>query len=119
MVEIRERQVGGRTVVALVGAFTTQDVPTVQDRLLSDLETLQRLNVPTFSLIVDLSEMTYIASAGVALFVKLGNRARARGGRLILAQPRSAVQETLAVLRLTSHDLIFQISPTVEDALKI
>jgi len=112
MLEIRERQVGGKTVVALIGDFTTPDVPPAQDKLLEHLA-----RSPT--LIVDLSEMTYVASAGIALFVKLGNRARARGGRLILAQPRRPVQDTLAVLRLTSHDLIFQISPTVEDALKI
>lgn len=111
MPEVREKQVGGRTVLAIVGTLSNPDVPGLQRRLLEPLARDPKI-------VLDLSEMSYVSSAGVALFVKIGNRARARGGRLLLAQPQPAVQETLAVLRLTSHELIFQIFPTAEEAVK-
>jgi len=111
MLEIREKHVHGHNVIALIGSLTSHGVPDLQERLIEALD-----GSPT--IILNLAELTYISSAGVALFVKIGNRARALGGTLRLAHPQRTVQETLAILHLDSHELIFQVFPTVEEALK-
>ena len=111
MLEVREKHVHGHKVIAPIGSLTSHDVPDLQQRLVEAL-----VGSPT--IILNLSELTYISSAGVALFVKIGNRARALGGALRLAHPQRTVRETLAILHLDSHELIFQVFATVEEALK-
>lgn len=111
MLEIREKHIKERLVFSLVGSLDTHSVPDLQQRLLAAI-------AQNSYIVLDLTGLTYISSSGVALFIRIGNRCRALGGYLRLAGAHSNVKQTLAVLRLDSHELIFQIVPTVEEALK-
>jgi len=122
MFEVKEKVVNGRTVLALLGSLATADVPSLQGRLMHALqevlETERTTGCPQAVLVLDMSGVDYIASAGVALLVKVAHQARKSGARLCLAHLARPVQETLAILRLNTNDLIFEIFPTVEAALK-
>ena len=111
MLEIREKRLKPVPVVALVGALTTQSVPELQRHL-------DKLLAASPTIVLDLSDLKYISSAGVALFIKIGSQARKGEGALRLAHPQRTVKETLAILRLNASELLFQVHPTVEAALK-
>jgi anti-sigma B factor antagonist len=59
-------------------------------------------------LVFELSELTYIASAGVGLFINVSHRLKGLGGRLELVKPSPSVAEIFAILGL---DSIFTIHP--------
>ena len=111
MLEIREKYVQDVPVFALVGSLAAASVQELQRRLLGALS-------QSSTIVLDLSELKYVSSAGVALFIKIGGRARDRGGVLRLVQPQKSVLETLAILRLDDNNLAFEIFPSVQDALK-
>jgi anti-sigma B factor antagonist len=52
---------------------------------------------------VDLSDVTFIDSAGVGGLVMLGRVAQARGGHVRLLRPVAAVRKVLAILGLESR----------------
>lgn len=52
---------------------------------------------------VDLSDVTFIDSAGVGVMVMLGRLAQERGGRVTLLRPVAAVRRVLVVLGLESR----------------
>jgi len=59
-------------------------------------------------LVFELSGLTYIASAGVGLFINVSHRLKGLGGRLELVKPSPSVAEIFAILGL---DSIFTIHP--------
>lgn len=59
-------------------------------------------------LVFELSGLTYIASAGVGLFISISHRLKGLGGRLELVKPSPSVAEIFAILGLES---IFTIHP--------
>jgi anti-sigma B factor antagonist len=64
-------------------------------------------------LIIDMSKVEYLSSAGVRTLVSKLKELRASGGELVLADPSSRVDEVLNLAGLTS---IFTIAPDVLSA---
>jgi anti-sigma B factor antagonist len=64
---------------------------------------------------MDLSELGYIASAGVGLFINTQHKLKADGGDLQLASPTANVREIFTILGL---DAIFTIHANVDSAVK-
>jgi anti-sigma B factor antagonist len=98
-----------RAVVALPGRVDAASVPARRETL-GDLakEGLDRL-------VVDLSETSFLDSAGIAMLVSLLKRARATGGDVRLVEP---VDEAVRrIIRLTRLDLVFAWSPSRDAAL--
>lgn len=64
---------------------------------------------------VDMRGVEYIASSGLKVLVSGWRRAQDRGGNLILSglQPR-----IVEILEMVGFDMLFQIHPTLDDALK-
>jgi len=62
-------------------------------------------------LVVELSGLTYIASAGVGVFINGQHKARNSGGSLQLANPSASVREIFSILGLES---VFVIHDTIE-----
>ncbi len=56
--------------------------------------------VPCPRVVVDLAGVEFLGSAGVAVLLDLGDAARARGGRIVLAAPSAAARRVLGLLRL-------------------
>ncbi len=65
-------------------------------------------------LVIELSGLTYIASAGVGVFINGLHKARNSGGSLQLANPSQSVREIFAILGLES---VFIIHDTVEQGI--
>ena len=65
-------------------------------------------------LVIDLSGVDYISSAGLRVLMLARKQAKAQGGALVLAGLGSVVQEIFEISRFT---LVFDIVPSVREAL--
>ncbi len=111
MLKIQDQPADDYHVVALTGSLETQNVPELQHHLHQVLK-------KQVTVILDLSGLEYITSAGAALFVEIGGLARKIGRSLRLAAPQHHVRETLSILHLDSSEVLFAIYPTLEEAIK-
>jgi len=95
------------TVLAVSGEL---DISTAPD-LAAVAE--ERIAEGDSSLVVDLSELTFCDSAGLATFVRIHRRLRDEGGRFALAAPMPAVSRILEVTGLRD---VFGTYSTVAEA---
>jgi anti-sigma B factor antagonist len=65
--------------------------------------------------VVDLGRLSYASSWGLAAMVRVHHHFVARGGRVVFANLHSAIA---TVLRLSHLDRLFDLYPTVEDAVR-
>ena len=97
----------GATVVAFTGEVDLESSPVAREILLKSLES-------TSKVIVDLSEVTYIDSSGVASLVEALQAAKKNGSQFSLA----AVSEpTRRVLELARLDKVFTLYDSVDEGL--
>jgi anti-sigma B factor antagonist len=66
------------------------------------------------ALVLDLSALEYVSSAGLRLLMLAGKQARTQGGRIMIAAMRPLVAEIFQISRFT---MLFEIHPGVRDAL--
>ena len=90
-------RIGGR-----LDAVTTVD---------AERQTAQLPQAPR--VVLDLSRLSYISSAGLRLLLKLGKEIKEAGGQLVLAALQPMVEE---VFRMTGFDGMFEIAADVADA---
>jgi anti-sigma B factor antagonist len=67
------------------------------------------------ALLIDLSQVRYMDSSGIATLVEIMQNCRKKGARLSLCELSPPVKAVFELARLTS---VFEIYPTVEDAVK-
>jgi anti-sigma B factor antagonist len=79
------------------------------DEALNDLFSRRR-----YRLVVDMTDVAYVSSAGVGVFIAAANEAESNGGRVVLLNPSPAVKETLEVLGLAET---FVVAPDLQTAL--
>ena len=84
--------------------------PALRERL----ETLSGEGVTQF--VIDLAEVPFLDSAGLAALVSLLKRARAAGGDVKLVWPREEAAKR--IFRLTRFDQVFEMGDSVDAALK-
>lgn len=66
------------------------------------------------AIVLDLSSLEYVSSAGLRCFMLASRQAKAQHGRIFVAAMQPMVSEIFAI----SHfNLVFQVFPTVRDAL--
>jgi anti-anti-sigma factor len=65
-------------------------------------------------IVLDLSELAYVSSAGLRCFMLAAKEARAQGGRIVLAALRPVVAE---IFQISRFDMVFDLFPTVREAL--
>lgn len=104
--ETRERTEG--TIVDVTGDIDMGTSPSLRKTLLESLKTTPRL-------MVNLGEVRYIDSSGIASLVEVLKEARNKQKRLVLFGLNTAVREVLQLTRLTK---IFEIRETEEQALQ-
>jgi anti-sigma B factor antagonist len=94
-------------VVALTGRFDAGNAETVKAAF------RQVINSSGRRVVVDLSQVPFIDSAGLAVLVSALKQARASAGNVLLAgvQP-----QTRTVFALTMLDQVFSIHPTIQAA---
>ncbi|MGH9401271.1 MAG: STAS domain-containing protein [Terriglobia bacterium] len=103
---IRERS--GTTIVDVTGDIDMGTSPNLRKALLESLKETPRL-------VVNLREVRYVDSSGIASLVEVLKEARKTGKRLVLIGLNAAVHEVLQLTRLTK---IFEIRETEEAALQ-
>ncbi|GAA4599736.1 hypothetical protein GCM10023194_80670 [Planotetraspora phitsanulokensis] len=108
--EVQSWQLGYTRVLRLVGELDAVTVPDL--RLTLD----EAITSDDPSLVVDLTQVTFIASAGVGVLVELRVRVSEHDGRLIVVLPRvGRARRMFEVTRIVDH---FEIRETVEDAVR-
>ena len=65
-------------------------------------------------IVLDLSGLEYVSSAGLRCFMLAAKQARAKGGRIVLASLRPVVAE---IFQISRFDLVFEIFASVREAL--
>lgn len=66
-------------------------------------------------LLLDLSELEYIASSGLRIFLKLRNEAMSKGGQVAILHPSENVRK---ILEVAGFEHLFPMVQTVEEALE-
>jgi anti-sigma B factor antagonist len=102
------RTVADRAVMDVVGEVDVYSAPELRDQL-SEL-----LSAAAPSLIVNLSEVSFLDSTGIGTLVAGLNRAVQFGGTLTLVCDHERI---LKLFRITGLDSVFAIRNSVEDAL--
>ncbi len=97
----------GRVVVALAGEIDMENAPQVRRALLDNLK--QKRDI-----LVDLSQVTYIDSSGIASLIEGLQAARKQKNDLVLV---SVSQRAHRVLELARLDKVFTIQPDLATAL--
>lgn len=107
--EISERQICAAVIApkGRVDVFTVPELRAVLDR---------HVDGGTVRFVVDLSEVTFLDSAGMAVLVTLLKRARTGGGNVRLVWPQE--EAATRILRLTRFDRVFDMAASVDDALR-
>ena len=100
--------VGNVMVARLAGEIDTVD----SDDFSGALSSL--LAAKPARLVLDFSEVSYIASVGLSLLLKLAQEMRAMGGKVAIAAATPAVSRVLETVHLGS---VVPIKPTVESAM--
>jgi stage II sporulation protein AA (anti-sigma F factor antagonist) len=106
MPEVFEGADDGRRVVHVVGDVDL-DSSSQLERFLADRG--------PGDLVVDLSGVTFIDSAGIAVLVKAHMEAEQRGERLALANPSRSTQRILELTGLTEVFEVTTVVPVVSD----
>jgi anti-sigma B factor antagonist len=107
-VDLSTRDCGGHVVVALRGELDMADAAEVAAALAA-------VAAREPQIIVDLADLEFIDSSGVAALARGRKHARHAGGELLLAAPRQLVLRVLTMTRLTDD---FGVHATVEKAAK-
>jgi anti-sigma B factor antagonist len=97
---------GNLLKVSLNGRFVANVAPEVRDDILTQMS--DGMNV-----LFDLSNMVHIDSSGLGVLVQVLQKAKASGGKVVLAALKPAPK---IVFDITKVSRVFEIVPTVEDA---
>jgi anti-sigma B factor antagonist len=65
-------------------------------------------------IVLDLSRLEYVSSAGLRCFMLAAKQAGSRGGQIVLAALRPVVAE---IFQISRFDMLFEIFPSVREAL--
>jgi len=96
-------------VLSPVGAIDPMTAPTLRENL------TRLLDEGTHCLIIDLSQVTFMDSAGMSVLVTALKRARTAGGNVKLVWPKSDAAKR--ILTLTKFDQVFTLTQTADEAL--
>jgi anti-sigma B factor antagonist len=104
---LETREAGGAVVVSLGGEVDLQHSPRLR-------KTLMELMLDGREVVVDMAQVAYIDSSGIASLVEAYQMARKGGGRFILAAVSEPARRVLQLARL---DRVFAMADTVDAAL--
>lgn len=112
------RRAGNLTVTPIAGGWAVSgeiDANSAPD--LSDALTADRTDVDGSALTLDLADVDFIDSSGLAVLVDARREAEARGVMIALRRPSASVRRLLAITRLDEAFGVEQLpTPTARDA---
>jgi anti-anti-sigma factor len=101
---------GSAVVVSVRGELDLATVPVLRERL----DSISEVSDSPSPLVIDLSAVTFIGSAGLALLVEQHNKCEERGTPMALVVAGSVVPRAIQV---TALDQVFAVHTTVDDAI--
>ncbi len=101
---------GAAVVVMVRGELDLATVPVLRERL----DSLGEVSTAPAPLVIDLTEVTFIGSAGLALLVDQHNRCKERDVPLAIVAAGSVVPRAIQV---TALDQVFAVHDTVDKAI--
>lgn len=107
-IEIALENLSGLQVMRLKGRLDSMDVPTLEQRF-KDM-----LTAGSQKVIVECSELRYIGSIGLGIFIASGKALAAQGGKLCFA---GLTEHVRSVFEMVGFYSLFAIFPTLEEAL--
>lgn len=105
--EITEEKRGSVKIVGLRGRLDANSSPLAEKRLQSLIEQGEE------RLVLDLSELTYISSLGLRIFIAVAKTIQKTNGKLALAGLNDHIYEIFKIARFTT---IFSIYPSCDEA---
>ncbi|MCB0155200.1 MAG: STAS domain-containing protein [Anaerolineae bacterium] len=96
----------GVTILDLSGEIDVSQAPKLRETLVDLLEK------NAGRLLVNMTEVIYIDSAGLSVLIAANRKAQTLGGSFALCNPQKPVQQ---VFKLTRMNKVFQIFPTVAE----
>ena len=106
IIHYETRMEGGIMVLSIVGELNSQDVPEFNDQLRSVLD-------QTRNIIIDVSKLEYICSAGMGSILASFNSAKAAGGNIVLINMSGNVRK---VFDFVGFGKFMRIADTLEEA---
>ena len=108
--EMTSVDVDGITRITLSGSLDFKTTPDLESRFASIGQNSQ-------SAIVDLSQIDYLSSIGVRALIGAGKTMRAKGGKLVLLNPRDVVRTVLFTTGVNSvMPIVFDQDEAVREA---
>lgn len=95
-------------IIQLVGRLDAQTSSLVEDNLKAELDAGNKFFA------IDLSETSYISSAGLRVFLLILKTVKSRSGLMLLLKPRANV---LDVLEMSGFARIFMVADSIEGLL--
>jgi anti-anti-sigma factor len=100
--EISEQRDGEVVILGPVGRLNNDTSPEFQSRLLS------RISTSGSAVLVDLSQVDYVSSAGLRALMTASKQSKASGGRLAVFGLNSVVKEIFAISRFSYVVKVFE-----------
>jgi len=107
-IEVVVEQSGDATILRPMGEIDLSRAPALRHRIGE-----AQVGKPA-RLVIDLMEVPYMDSSGVATLVEAMQIARRDGGKLVLCNMQEKVRSVFEIARL---DMVFTIVPTADEAL--
>lgn len=99
---------GGAEIIRIVGSLDSATSPGLEALV------LERLESACACLVLDLSAMGYVSSAGLRVMLLAGKKLRAAKGQLVLAGLRDEVRD---VFEMSGFLTLFKVTADVDEAL--
>ena len=109
--KLSPRRFADAVVVSPVGRIDQSSADTFMEALAPHLE---RCAAGEDRLVLDLSDLEYISSAGLRVLMLAAKQSKAQGGTLLVTGLQPLVREILEISRFT---LVLDITPSLRDAL--
>lgn len=108
--EVGVERRGNARVIAVKGRIDHLNASTFHEQLTPHL---QHCRSDGDGIVLDLSGLDYISSAGLRIFMIAAKQARAQGGRIAVAQMQALVQE---IFEISHFHLVYEIFTTTDEA---
>ena len=107
---LTSRRFANAVVLNAVGRLDQDSCDAFKGDLMSHVESSAR---DGGAIVLDLSGLEYVSSAGLRCFMLASRQAKAQQGRIVVAALQPMVQE---IFEISHFNLVFQVFPTVREA---
>jgi anti-anti-sigma factor len=107
---VSARRFGSAVVLQVSGRLDQDTCDAFRGDLMKHVETASQGG----GIVLDLSQMEYVSSAGLRCFMLASRQAKAQQARIFVAALQPMVKE---IFDISHFNLVFQVFPTVRDAL--